>query len=119
MHVIMNIYYDPGLILSSATFNFNISLSGKTFEKKKKKGLNPLVDSAQIVIFVFVTKSRIIWAKVHFFFVCATQNCAVILCKLLIIIMCYLMSQKVMKSSKDHSLGEHYTLGFEELKIPV
>ncbi len=33
--------------------------------------------------------------------------------------MCYLMSQKVMKSSKDHSMGEHYTLGFEELKIPV
>ncbi len=41
------------------------------------------------------------------------------LCKLLTIIMCYLMSQKVMKSSKDHSMGEHYTLGFEELKIPV
>ena len=38
MHVIMNIYYNPGLILSSATFNFNISLSGKTFEKKKIKG---------------------------------------------------------------------------------
>ena len=34
----MNIYYDPGLILSSATFNFNIFLSGKTFEKKKIKG---------------------------------------------------------------------------------
>lgn len=33
--------------------------------------------------------------------------------------MCYLMSQKVMKSSKDHSMGEHCTLGFEELKIPV
>lgn len=33
--------------------------------------------------------------------------------------MCYLMSQIVMKSSKDHSMGEHYTLGFEELKIPV
>ena len=63
----MNIYYDPGLILSSATFNFNISLSGKTFEKKKKKGLNPLVDSAQIVIFVFTTKSRITWAKLYFF----------------------------------------------------
>lgn len=29
------------------------------------------------------------------------------------------MAQKVMKSSKDHSMGEHYTLGFEELKIPV
>ena len=56
MHVIMNIYYNPGLILSSATFNFNVSLSGKTFEKKKNKGLNPFVDSAQIVIFVFVTK---------------------------------------------------------------
>ena len=28
----------------------------KTFEKKKKKGLNPFVDSAQIVIFVFTTK---------------------------------------------------------------
>ena len=37
MHVIMNIYYNPGLILSSATFNFNISLSGKTFEKKKER----------------------------------------------------------------------------------
>lgn len=57
--------------------------------------------------------------KVIPFFVCATQNYAVILCKLLTIIMCYLMSQKVMKSSKDHSMGEHYTLGFEELKIPV
>ena len=77
------------------------------------------MDSAQIVIFVFVTKSRITWCKVIPFFVCATQNYAVILCKLLIIIMCYLMSQKVMKSSKDHSMGEHYTLGFEELKIPV
>ena len=44
-----------------------ISLSGKTFEKKKKKGLNPFVDSAQIVIFVFTTKSRITWAKVHIF----------------------------------------------------
>ena len=32
-----------------------ISLSGKTCEKKKKKGLNPQLDSAQIVIFVFVT----------------------------------------------------------------
>ena len=32
-----------------------LSLSGKTFEKKKKKGLNPQMDSAQIVIFVFVT----------------------------------------------------------------
>ncbi len=31
-------------------------LSGKTFEKKKKKGLNPQMDSAQIVIFVFTTK---------------------------------------------------------------
>ena len=77
------------------------------------------MDSAQIVIFVFVTKSRITWAKVYLFFVCATQNYAVILCKSLIIIMCYLMSQKVMKSSKDHSMGEHCTLGFEELKIPV
>ena len=38
MHVIMNIYYNPGLILSSATFNFNISLSSNTFEKKKIKG---------------------------------------------------------------------------------
>ena len=77
------------------------------------------MDSAQIVIFVFTTKSRITWCKVILFFVCATQNYAVILCKLLIIIMCYLMSQKVMKSSKDHSMGEHYILGFEELKIPV
>ena len=33
-----------------------LSLSGKTFEKKKKKGLIPQMDSAQIVIFVFVTK---------------------------------------------------------------
>ena len=33
-----------------------LSLSGKTFEKKNKKGLIPIVDSAQIVIFVFVTK---------------------------------------------------------------
>ena len=33
----------------------NLSLSGKTFEKKKKKWLNPQMDSAQIVIFVFVT----------------------------------------------------------------
>ena len=41
-----------------------ISLSGKTFEKKKKKGLNSQLDSAQIVIFVFTTKSRITWAKV-------------------------------------------------------
>ena len=46
---------------------FILSLSGKTFEKKKKKGLNPFVDSAQIVIFVFTTKSRITWAKVHIF----------------------------------------------------
>ncbi len=77
------------------------------------------MDSAQIVIFVFTTKSQITWCKGTRFFVCATQNYAVILCKLLIIIMCYLMSQIVMKSSKDHSMGEHYTLGFEELKIPV
>ncbi len=77
------------------------------------------MDSAQIVIFVFTTKSRITWCKVILFFVCATQNYVVILCKLLIIIMCYLMAQKVMKSSKDHSMGEHCTLGFEELKIPV
>ena len=34
----MNIYYDPGLILSRATFNFNIFLSSNTFEKKKIKG---------------------------------------------------------------------------------
>ena len=32
-----------------------ISLSSNTFEKKKNKGLNPQLDSAQIVIFVFVT----------------------------------------------------------------
>ncbi len=32
-----------------------ISLSSNTFEKKKKKGLNPQLDSAQIVIFVFTT----------------------------------------------------------------
>ena len=44
-----------------------ISLSSNTFEKKKNKGLNPQMDSAQIVIFVFVTKSRITWAKVHIF----------------------------------------------------
>ena len=37
-------------------YYFNSLLSSKTFEKKKKKGLNPFVDSAQIVIFVFVTK---------------------------------------------------------------
>ena len=77
------------------------------------------MDSAQIVIFVFVTKQIDKMGKGTHFFVCVTQNYAVILCKLLIIIMCYLMSQKVMKSSKDHSMGEHYTLGFEELKIPV
>ena len=77
------------------------------------------MDSAQIVIFVFTTKILDNMGKVILFFVCATQNYAVILCKLLIIIMCYLMSQKVMKSSKDHSMGEHCTLGFEELKIPV
>ena len=41
-----------------------ISLSSNTFEKKKKKGLIPQMDSAQIVIFVFTTKSRITWAKV-------------------------------------------------------
>ena len=35
--------------------------------KKNKKGLIPQMDSAQIVIFVFVTKSRIRWAKVHIF----------------------------------------------------
>ncbi len=67
MHVIMNIYYNPGLILSSATFNFNISLSGKTFEKKKKERADSTMDSAQIVIFVFVTKSRITWCKGIFF----------------------------------------------------
>ena len=32
-----------------------ISLSSNTFEKKKKKGLNSQLDSAQIVIFVFTT----------------------------------------------------------------
>ena len=77
------------------------------------------MDSAQIVIFVFTTIIIDNMGKGTHFFVCATQNYAVILCKLLIIIMCYLMSQIVMKSSKDHSMGEHYTLGFEELKIPV
>ena len=77
------------------------------------------MDSAQIVIFVFTTKIIDNMGKVIPFFVCATQNYAVILCKLLIIIMCYLMAQKVMKSSKDYSMGEHCTLGFEELKIPV
>ena len=77
------------------------------------------MDSAQIVIFVFVTKQIDKIGKGIHFFVCATQNYAVILCKLLTIIMCYLMSQKVMKSSKDHSMGEHYILGFEELEIPV
>ena len=48
-----------------------ISLSSNTFEKKKKKGLNSQLDSAQIVIFVFTTKSQITWAKV----VCFSDSC--------------------------------------------
>ena len=38
-----------------AVLKNKLSLSGNTFEKNKK-GLIPIVDSAQIVIFVFVTK---------------------------------------------------------------
>ena len=45
-----------------------LSLSGKTFEKKKKKGLNPQMDSAQIIIFVFVTKQIDKMCKSSIFF---------------------------------------------------
>ena len=45
-----------------------LSLSGKTFEKKKKKGLNPQMDSAPIIIFVFVTKQIDKMCKSSIFF---------------------------------------------------
>ena len=60
--------YSTTLLISKLDISILfLLLSGKTFEKKKKKGLIPQMDSAQIVIFVFTTKSRITWAKVHIF----------------------------------------------------
>ena len=50
-----------------AVLKNKLSLSSNTFEKNKK-GLIPIVDSAQIVIFVFVTKQIDKMGKgTHFF----------------------------------------------------
>ena len=59
------IEYNAHILDGFKQYNSKISLSGKTFEKK---GLNPQMDSAQIIIFVFVTKQIDKMCKSSIFF---------------------------------------------------
>ena len=83
-----------------AVLKNKLSLSSNTFEKNKK-GLIPIVDSAQIVIFVFVTKQIDKMGKgTHFFgqpVYCQQKN---------------RLTPKIVGMSRDHG-GEMYIKSFD------
>ena len=49
---------------ASPNKNRNYSCPVKKKKKKNKKGLIPIVDSAQIVTFIFFTKKLLKWAEI-------------------------------------------------------
>ena len=83
-----------------AVLKNKLSLSSNTFEKNKK-GLIPIVDSAQIVIFVFVTKQIDKMGKgTHFFgqpVYCQQKN---------------RLTPKIVEMSRNHG-GERYIKSFD------
>ena len=89
------------ILYASVYGDRKLSLSSKTFEKKIKGWIHLWIQP-QIVIFVFTTKSRITWAKVHIFFRQPVYG-QLIKC---------LNKDKIVEMSRNHG-GERYIKSFD------